>query len=137
MDVAAKLPPGEIVIGADTLVVLDGQIFGKPVDADDARRMLTELAGRRHTVFTGVAVILNGQAWTDVATTEVAIRSLTGEEISAYVATGEPLDKAGAYAIQGLGALLVERIEGCYYNVVGLPLVILAKLLEKAGVRLL
>ena len=137
MDVASKLPENEIVIGADTVVALDGKLFGKPADSADAGRMLRELSGRRHVVYTGVAVVRGQDAWTDVAATEVLIRILSDDEIAAYVATGEPLDKAGAYGIQGRGALLVERIEGCYANVVGLPLESLAKLLAKAGVHLL
>ena len=137
MDVASKLPGDEIVIGADTVVAIDEEVFGKPSDAADAGRMLRELSGRRHFVYTGVAVVHGEDVWTEVAATEVVIRILSDEEIAAYVATGEPLDKAGAYAIQGRGALLVERIEGCYTNVVGLPLESLAKLLAKAGVHLL
>lgn len=137
MDVASKLPGDEIVIGADTVVAIDEEVFGKPSDAADAGRMLRELSGRRHFVYTGVAVVHGEDVWTDVAATEVVIRILSDKEIAAYVATGEPLDKAGAYAIQGRGALLVERIEGCYANVVGLPLESLAKLLAKAGVHLL
>ena len=137
LDVAVKALPGELVIGADTVVALGAKVFGKPTDAADAKRMLSELSGKRHVVYTGVAVIQDGKTRETVEATAVAIRSLSENEIDAYVATGEPLDKAGAYAIQGMGALLVERIEGCYYNVVGLPLVALARLLSEAGVRLL
>lgn len=134
LEVSAQLPKSDIVIGADTVVALNGQIFGKPDDAADAVRMLSLLAGHRHVVYTGVAVVRDEKIWTAVAATEVFLRELTVEEICRYVATGEPHGKAGAYAIQGLGALLVERIEGCYTNVVGLPLVTLERLLTKAGV---
>lgn len=127
----------DVVIGADTIVVVDGQVFGKPNDDFTARQMLTKLAGRSHFVITGLAVVGNGRVWTDFARTEVTIQELTAAQIDRYIATGEPLDKAGAYAIQGLGALLVERIEGCYTNVVGLPLSNLARLLTKAGIELL
>ncbi len=126
-----------IVIGADTIVVLDGQVFGKPVDIDDARYMLTALSGREHQVITGVAVATKDQLWTDYMMTNVSIRHLTTAEIDCYIATGEPMDKAGAYAIQGIGALLVASIQGCYTNVVGLPLVTLSRLMARAGVKLL
>ncbi len=126
-----------IVIGADTIVVLDGQVFGKPVDINDARCMLTALSGRDHQVITGVAVATRDQLWTDYTMTTVSIRHLTTAEIDSYIATGEPMDKAGAYAIQGIGALLVTSIQGCYTNVVGLPLVTLNRLMAQAGVNLL
>jgi len=130
---------GPLVIGADTVVVLDGHILGKPRDAAEARGMLRELAGRRHTVVTGVAVcdVASGRSLVAHEETRVFMRGLAADEIAAYVATGEPLDKAGAYAVQGLGALLVERIEGCYFNVVGLPLARLGSMLESFGVRVL
>lgn len=139
LDVAAKLSAGDIVIGADTIVILDGQVFGKPADTDDACRMLAGLSGREHQVITGVAIVESGsdKCWTDYAVTTVTIAELTKEEIARYVATGEPMDKAGAYAIQGKGALFVERINGCYTNVVGLPLTTMRNLLEMAGVCLL
>ena len=137
LTVARQQQPGEIVIGADTVVALDGKVYGKPMDRADAMRMLSELAGRTHVVYTGVAVVRGDAVHEAVAATRVTIRSLDSSEIEAYSATGEPLGKAGAYAIQGRGALLVERIEGCYANVVGLPIVTLAGLLEKVGVRLL
>ncbi len=137
-DVALRVPPGDVVVGADTIVVLDGQVFGKPRDTADARRMLTALAGREHQVITGVAVVKDGAAWTDFAVTAVRFRAVGPEEIERYLAGGEPPGKAGAYAIQGAGALLVEGITGCYTNVVGLPLVTLDKLLRRAtGVDLL
>ena len=114
----------DVVLAADTLVVLDGRVLGKPVDAADARRMLGSLAGRTHTVLTGVAIrdLGNGDERVTVSSTDVTIGALDPERIAWYVSTGEPMDKAGAYAIQGLGALLVESIRGNYTNVVGLPL---------------
>lgn len=137
LDVLAKSQVDDVVIGADTIVVLDGQVFGKPVDQEDARHMLTSLAGKEHQVITGVAVAAANDVWTDFVVTRVNIRELDAGEIEAYLATGESMDKAGAYAIQGVGALLVEGINGCYTNVVGLPLNTLSHLLMKAGVKLL
>lgn len=122
------------VIAADTVVVLDGKILGKPKDAADAVRMLTELSGRTHKVLTGIAVSFDGRQLAEVCETEVIFRTLTAAEIADYVATGEPLDKAGAYGIQGRGAVFVEKINGCYNNVVGLPLTRLHLMLAKLGV---
>jgi len=136
-DVAARVEPDDVVIGADTVVALDGHVYGKPQNEQEARRMLAKLSGREHTVYTGVAVVRAGRLWTDYAETKVRIRSLNLDEIDRYVATGEPLDKAGAYGVQGIGAILVEAVYGCYSNVVGLPLVTLSRLLIKAGIRLL
>jgi len=134
-EVAARLGRG-LVIGADTIVTCDGIIFGKPRDADEARETLLRLAGRTHQVITGVAVVegATGRAEVAAAGTAVRMRAFGPAEAAAYVATGEPLDKAGAYAIQGRGALLVEGIEGDYSNVVGLPLTTLAALLRRFGV---
>lgn len=128
-----------VVIGADTIVTVDGQALGKPEDAEDARRMLRMLSGRTHEVITGVAVVdaATGRMASDAERTLVTFRALSEEEIARYVASGEPMDKAGAYAIQGRGALLVSRIEGCYPNVVGLPLVVLLRLLRPFGVVVL
>ncbi|QJW45287.1 septum formation inhibitor Maf [bacterium BFN5] len=137
VDVASKLADDDIVIGADTVVVLDGKVFGKPADAVQAKQMLTCLAGRSHHVITGIAVVRGKEVWTDFTQTQVDFISLTNDEIDRYIATGEPMDKAGAYAIQGIGALFVDHIHGCYTNVVGLPLNNLARLLKKAGIRLL
>lgn len=135
---AAELVPGAIAIGADTIVVCDGEVLGKPRDAADAKRLLEKLSGRTHVVITGVAVCeAGGECLVDRAETEVRFRPLTREEIERYVATGEPMDKAGAYGIQGKGALLVEHIVGDYFNVVGLPLVLLASMLRRFGVTLL
>ncbi|HEY8394833.1 MAG TPA: Maf family protein [Thermaerobacter sp.] len=137
-DVAATLTSG-LVIGADTVVVLDGQVFGKPRDREHAAWMLARLSGRRHEVVTGVAVVdaASGRAEVASTITHVWMRPLSQREIDAYIATGEPMDKAGAYAIQGLGATLVPRIEGCYFNVVGLPLSLLADLLARFGIHVL
>ena len=131
--VAAKL--GEIVpvVAADTIVVIDDAILGKPKDTLKAAAMLTSLSGRSHQVLTGVAVRYQGREVAQVCATKVHFRQLTEAEIAAYVATGEPLDKAGAYGIQGRGALLVEKIEGCYNNVVGLPLTMLYSMLKEIG----
>lgn len=127
-----------LVIGADTIVVHAGQVLGKPADAADARRMLRQLSGTTHKVMTGLAVCQTGGGCEkDTAMTEVTFRSLAPAEIDGYVATGEPLDKAGAYGIQGKGALLVRGIRGDYFNVVGLPLTLLASLLQRFNVSLL
>ena len=112
----------EIVLGADTIVVLDQSVLEKPRDAADARAMLRHLAGREHTVITGICLRHPGGVQVDSSATRVRFTPLTDAEIDAYVATGEPMDKAGAYAIQGLASKFVERIEGCYFNVIGLPL---------------
>ncbi len=135
--VATEVQPGDIVIGADTIVVLAGKVYGKPEKAAAAEAMLAELSGRTHSVWSGVAVVSQGQCLVDAVETRVTLAKLTAEQIRRYVATGEPLDKAGAYAVQGRGALFVERLEGCYFNVVGLPLRALSRLLSQAGVELL
>lgn len=137
-EAAAKLVTGAIAVGADTIVVCDGDVLGKPRDEADAVRLLEKLSGRTHVVITGVAVCqAGGLCLVDRAETEVRFRPLTHAEIVRYVATGEPMDKAGAYGIQGKGALLVEHIVGDYFNVVGLPLVLLASMLQRFGVTLL
>jgi septum formation protein len=128
--------PGNLVIGADTIVVHQGKILGKPKDAPEAFEMLRSLSGSRHEVMTGVALCHGGLCIDEVEKTLVSFRPLSDEEIAAYVATGEGRDKAGAYAIQGRGALLVSGISGCYFNVVGLPLFRLSLLLERFGVPL-
>lgn len=133
VDVSKRLPDSAVVIGADTIVVVDGQVFGKPQDPAEAVQMLTSLAGREHVVISGVAVVKGDQLVSGFTRTTVKMRPLTAEQIKGYVATGEPMDKAGAYAIQGRGALLVESINGCYNNVVGLPLVTLSNLLAEVG----
>jgi len=124
-----------VVLGADTEVVLDGRYLGKPRDADDAARMLRALSGRTHEVVTGLALVdaPSGREETLAVTTRVTMIDAGDEEIAAYVATGEPLDKAGAYAVQGLGARLVARVDGCFTNVVGLPVETTRRLLERWG----
>ena len=123
------------VIAADTVVVAEGVILGKPQNAEDAVEMLKQLSGKTHKVLTGIAVSYAGEMLAEVCETKVVFRDLTDEEIKNYVATGEPLDKAGAYGIQGKGAVLVEKIDGCYNNVVGLPLTRMQLILAKLGVR--
>lgn len=122
-DVASRLEVG-LIVGADTIVVLDGEIFGKPKDESDAKTILKKLSGRYHEVITGVSIV-DAKTGDDISwaeTTKVFFRELTDEEIISYVQTGIPLDKAGAYGIQDRAAAFVSRIEGCYFNVVGLPL---------------
>lgn len=131
----AKAVPDAMVIGADTTVVIDGAILGKPADAPDATRMLRLLAGRSHTVYTAVAVCHAGRIESDIEVVAVSMRPLDLEEIEAYVATGEPMDKAGAYGIQGYGATIVDRIDGDYFAVMGLPLVRLVRLMRRLGVE--
>lgn len=124
-----------LVIAADTLVAIDSQILGKPRDAGEAREMLRQLAGRTHHVHTGLAVIRlpDENSRIELETTQVSFAPFSDEEISAYISTGEPFDKAGAYAVQGRGGRFVTRIEGCYFNVVGLPLARLYRLLREMG----
>lgn len=134
----ARELPERLVLGADTVVVLEGEVLGKPTDAEQARGMLGRLSGREHEVITAVALALNDGRGTRVLDehaerTRVRFRALSAAEIEAYVATGEPLDKAGAYGIQGRGALLVRAIEGCYFTVVGLPLSSTWEMLVRLG----
>lgn len=133
----ARGRPGFTVIGADTIVLLDGETLGKPKDFEDARRMLRLLQGREHCVITGVAVVRHAGEYRDAcsARTAVCMKPLSPEEIDWYIGTGEPMDKAGAYALQGKGAILIERVRGCYTNVIGLPLPTLGRMMVKAGVR--
>ncbi len=130
---AAVRRPDAAVVAADTIVVVDGDILGKPADAAEAARMLTRLAGRDHLVHTAMAVAFRGTTVSGVETTRVWIRPLDAAAIAAYVATGEPMDKAGAYGIQGYGAVIVERIEGDYFTVMGLGLGRLVALMRQAG----
>jgi septum formation protein len=122
--------PGVVVLGADTTVTLDGHILEKPRDAEDAARMLRMLSGRTHRVITGVAVVHARGSEVAAEVTAVRFVTLSDEEIAAYVATGEPMDKAGAYGIQGRAAKWIPRVEGCYFNVVGLPLALVTAMLE-------
>ena len=119
-----------IVLGADTSVVLDEEILGKPTDASDARRMLQRLSGRTHRVLTGIAAVTSVGVVSDVETTEVVFAEISSQELDAYCATSEPLDKAGAYGIQGYAARWIPRIDGCYFNVMGLPIARVVKLIE-------
>ncbi len=131
----AEARVGELIVGADTTVVLDGRLLGKPADPEAAREMLRCLAGREHTVLTGVAVYDADERRLEsgIERSRVRIASITQAEIDWYVATGEPLDKAGAYAIQGLGALFVDAVDGNYSNVVGLPLPLTYRLVARSG----
>jgi septum formation protein len=122
--------PDDTVLGADTIVVLNGEIMGKPRDAADATRMLIALSGRGHDVLTGVCLLRGEKLFTEMTKTTVWFASLSDAEIAWYVASGEPMDKAGAYAIQGLASRFVDRIEGSYSNVVGLPVSVVYRLLE-------
>jgi septum formation protein len=125
-----------IVLGADTVVVVDGDILGKPADAPDAARMLKRLSGRTHQVITGVALISRAGLESAAEVTFVRMQTLSAAEISEYVASGEPMDKAGAYAIQGRAGKWIPRIQGCYFNVVGLPLALVCGLMEGMHKRL-
>jgi septum formation protein len=124
---AVKAGPGDVVLGADTIVVIDDQILGKPADAADAERMLRLLQGRRHDVITGICIRKTDEVVRDWAATKVWFTVMSDDEIREYVASGEPTDKAGAYAIQGLASKFIERIDGSYANVVGLPVALVYK----------
>lgn len=127
--------PDAVVISADTIVVIDGLVLGKPRDESDAARMLSMLGGHTHVVLTAVAVSYGARMRSGVEAVRVTFRSLDPARVRAYIATGEPMDKAGAYGIQGFGATLVERIDGDYFAVMGLPLARMVDLLEEVGVR--
>lgn len=134
---AAAARPGELVLAADTAVVIGGALLGKPEGPAEARRMLAGIAGRVHTVLTGVELVLGERRAAAVSESRVRLAELDAERIAWYVATGEPLDKAGSYAVQGLGALFVEAVEGNYTNVVGLPLPEVYRLFAALGYDLL
>ena len=136
-EVAKLCEPSDVIIAADTVVALDGGIMGKPSDKSEAFQMLSELSGRTHEVYTGVTVMHGEKLFTEFERTSVRFRELTQREISAYIETGEPMDKAGSYGAQGIGSLFVEGIEGDFFNVMGLPLCRLSKMLEKLGVILI
>jgi len=127
---AIPAAPGEIILGADTTVVLDGEMLGKPADAADARRMLSRLSDRRHEVLTGIAIRRASQLIRDWTVSFVWFAPLSEREIDDYVASGEPMDKAGAYAIQGLASKFIQKVEGCYFNVVGLPIALVWQYLK-------
>lgn len=133
LTIAAK-EQSALVIGSDTIVVVDGKILGKPNDAADAHRMLRMLSGREHTVVTAVAAALDGQVVSAVEQVLVTFRSLSDAEIADYIATGEPMDKAGAYGIQGFGATIIRKVDGDFFAVMGLSLVTLVDLLKQLGV---
>ena len=126
----AKHHPHNLIIGADTMVVLENKIIGKPTDAENARQILRQLSGQEHKVITGVAVV-HSKIFSEVSISHVRIKALTPNEINSYVESGEPMDKAGAYAIQGEGASLVESYSGSYSNIIGLPMDLLKDLLQK------
>jgi septum formation protein len=131
---ADRLDEPLLVLGADTCVVCDGQILGKPADTADARRMLEQLSGRTHAVLTGLAVVTGSKIVRDLEITQVTFNCIDNAEIARYIVSGEPLDKAGAYAIQGYAARWIPRIEGCYFNVVGLPIARTIALLAEAQI---
>lgn len=132
---AVGISAGEVVLGADTIVVVDDMVLEKPSDPADARRMLEMLSGRTHEVITGICLRFGFRSMVDAAVTRVAFAPLTTKEIEDYVASGEPMDKAGAYAIQGLASKFIERIEGDYFNVVGLPVSLVHRHLAALGNR--
>ena len=136
-EAASSAGPEDLVIAADTVVTIDGQLLGKPRDQQEAFRMLSTLSGREHTVYTGVTVCQGERRLTEHEATAVRFRPLSEGEIWNYIRTGEPMDKAGAYGIQDYGAMLVERISGDYFNVVGLPVCRLAGMLSRFGLDLL
>jgi len=130
---AATSGPQDVILAADTIVVLNGEIFGKPADEGDAIRTLRLLSGAEHCVYTGICILAEKKTIVDVAATEVQFVQLSNKEIEEYVRSGEPVDKAGAYAIQGLASKFVESIRGCYHNVVGLPLSLVYGYLKLIG----
>ena len=134
-EVVSALNRELVVIGADTIVVADGKVLGKPLDQADATRMLKTLSGRAHVVMTAVAVAHQATMVSTVEKVSVTFRDLSDEEIASYIATGEPMDKAGAYGIQGYGATIVRRIDGDYFAVMGLSLVRLVDLFAQVGIR--
>jgi septum formation protein len=129
--VVASQRPTDCILGADTVVVIDGQLLGKPRDSNDAARMLRLLSGRKHEVITGVCLVINGQPKVASEKTLVTFNVITEKEIADYIATGEPMDKAGAYAIQGIASRWIPRIEGDYSNVVGLPVALVWRMLRE------
>ena len=136
-EVAAKCAPGDLVVAADTIVWHEGRVYGKPHSEGEAADMLRALSGRAHAVYTGVCVLKDGRESLAAERSAVHFRALSEAEIAAYIRTGEPMDKAGAYGIQGRASLFVEGIEGDYFNVVGLPLCRLGLMLRELGVSLL
>lgn len=139
IDVSQRVDNNKIIIAADTLVYKDDKVLGKPKTKDEACKMLEYLSGNSHFVVTGVCIIdtFNSKIYQDFQKTKVYFKKLSKNEILSYVNTGEPMDKAGAYGIQGLGSIFVEKIEGCYFNVVGLPINMLYNMLINMGVNIL
>jgi len=136
-EVLLRCSEEDMILAADTLVFLDGQKLGKPTDERDAERMLTLLSGRGHTVCTGVSVIYRGREITKTESTNVFFRKMNPDDILTYIKTGEPLDKAGAYGAQGRGSVFIKRIDGDFFNVMGLPLCLLSDILGEFGVNIL
>jgi septum formation protein len=130
---AAAYAPEEFVLAADTVVVVDGAVLEKPGSSSEAEAMLRRLSGRPHVVLTGVCLLHGGELWSEVESTRVFFSALSDAELRGYCASGEPMDKAGAYAIQGLASKFIERVEGCYFNVVGLPISLVYRLCKQAG----
>ena len=138
-DISKKINYPAVIIGCDTTVVINGKSLGKPENFDEAFQMLQTLSGNYHTVISGLSVIdtTNGKVITESVSSQVLFKKLTDEEITRYIKTGEPMDKAGAYAIQGVGSIFVSEINGCYNNIVGLPVFKLAQMLELLGIDIL
>jgi septum formation protein len=134
-ELIAKQHPGRMVLGADTTVVIDGQIIGKPVDELDARRMIRMLAGNWHEVLTGVAVVMDGDASFGLQSTSVKFAEMSDSEVEFLVRNGDPLDKAGGYAVQAQAALFIEGIRGDYWNVVGLPISLVYRIIAEARAK--
>jgi septum formation protein len=126
-----KKHPNSLIIGADTTVVLNNEIIGKPRDEDDAFHIVKKLSGKCHEVFTGVSVLLRDNRLTDIAKTKVYFKQISDEDIREYISTSEPMDKAGAYGIQGFGSQFIDKIEGCYFNVMGFPIPLFYKMCNK------
>ncbi|GFR34895.1 Maf family protein [Thermobrachium celere] len=137
LDVESRVQKDSLIIAADTIVYKDGEVLGKPKDEIDAYRMLKLLSGQKHEVYTGLSLIYNGKVINDYECTYVYFKNLSDEEIKYYINTNEPFDKAGAYAIQGYGSIFVEKIEGCYFNVVGLPISKLYDNIKRMGINIL
>jgi len=138
-EAVAEKYPNRLVVAADTIVVLDGKIIEKPRSTGGAKAMLRALCGRTHTVISAITVVKRDERHSDtrIEETRVTMKKLSDEEIDTYVSTGEPMDKAGAYAAQGIGAIIIERVEGCFYNIVGLPMSLLHDMLKDAGINTL
>lgn len=136
-EVSEKCSATDTIVAADTVVFIDGEILGKPKDEEDAFFILSKLSGRTHCVFTGLTVIRGKDIFSEFECTSVRFREISDREKYSYIASGEPMDKAGAYGAQGIGALFVEGIEGDFFNVMGLPLCRLSKMLKKLGVSLI